>query len=351
MTRESPPIAHGANDGHQLAQRCGIAIRSPYQWRYFLKRIFFHKPLFGSTIDHAVIRTISDACVRRLRRDPGRLFSWVEIETINRCNSTCSFCPVNRRDDPRSLAVMSEALYRKIIDELGALNYSGSLALHSNNEPLLDESIVERVRYARHRCPNAWLYLYTNGTRLDTALAWDLIQAGIDLIRVDNYSDRLKLHRNIQRLIGDFRQSPYAEDAAKIRIVIRKLHEVLSNRGGTAPNKLPEQDRTYRNYQSASCRHPFEQLVIRPDGKISLCGNDAYGQVTLGDATRQSLTEIWNGEEYRRLRTELSAEGRRNLPVCSTCDVHTFSPEMLFESKGPLRVLGRMLSPGSHYWK
>lgn len=329
----------------------GIAISSPYQWRYFPKRIFFHKSLFGAAIDHAIIRAVGDACVRRLQRDPERLFSWVEIETINRCNSTCAFCPVNTRVDPRPLAVMTEALYARIIDELGALGYAGKLALHSNNEPLLDESIVERAAYARGKCPDAYIFMYTNGTRLNTALAWRLIEAGIDLIRIDNYSDRLRLHRNIQQLVEDFRHPPYAAHAARIRIVIRKLNEVLSNRGGTAPNKSPRQDRTYRHYQNASCRYPLVQLVIRPDGKVSLCGNDAYGRVTLGDTTRQSLVDIWYGEDYRRLRAELSANGRRNLPVCSTCDVHTFDPDVFFERGTLLRALSRAVYPSSHNWK
>jgi radical SAM protein with 4Fe4S-binding SPASM domain len=329
----------------------GIAISSPYRWRYFLKRIFYHKPLFGPAIDHAIIRAVADACVRRLQHDPGRLFSWVEIETINRCNSTCSFCPVNRRADPRPLVTMSDALYTRIIDDLGSLGYAGKLALHSNNEPLLDEHIVERVRYARSRCPEAYIFLYTNGTRLDTALAWRLIEAGIDLIRIDNYSDRLKLHRNLRRLVEDFQHPRYAEQAARIRIVIRRLNEVLSNRGGTAPNKTPQQVHAWRYYQSASCRYPFDQLVIRPDGKISLCGNDPYGQVTLGDAARQSLAEIWHGEDYRRLRTELTANGRRNLPVCNTCDVHTFDPEVFLRHSAVLRALGRVFRFSSWNWK
>ena len=329
----------------------GIVIHSPYQWRYFLKRIFYHRSLFGPAVDHAIIRAVGDACVRRLRRDPERLFSWVEIETINRCNSTCAFCPVNTRVDPRPLAVMSEALYAKIIDDLGALGYAGKLALHSNNEPLLDESIVERVRYARRKCPDAWIFMYTNGTRLSTDLAWRLIEAGIDLIRIDNYSDRLRLHRNIRQLVEDFRHPPYVEYAARIRIVIRKLNEVLSNRGGTAPNKSPQQDHTYRHYQAAACRYPFDQLVIRPDGKVSLCGNDAYGQVTLGDAASQSLAGIWYGEDYRRLRAELSANGRRNLPVCSTCDVHTFDPDVFLNRNGVLRALGGFINFSSRNWK
>ena len=337
-----------AND---LIECRGIKIRSPYQKRYFLKRIFYHKKLFGAAIDHAILRAIGNAGVRILQRDPNRLFSWIEIETINRCNSTCSFCPVNRWDERRSFAAMPKTLFSKIIDDLGSLSYSGKLALHSNNEPLLDETLVDRVREARTKCPDAFIFMYTNGTLLNTDLAWQLIKAGIDLIRITNYSDQLKLNKNLQTLVENFKSPPYAHHASKIRIVLRKLNEVLSNRGGAAPNKLPRLDQTYQYYHSSSCRYPFDQLVIRPDGKVSLCGNDAYGQVTLGDVALHSLTEIWYGEEYRRLRTELATNGRKNLPVCNTCDVHTFDPTLLIKSKGNLRALNRIFNVISSNWK
>jgi radical SAM protein with 4Fe4S-binding SPASM domain len=328
-----------------------IVVRSPYKWRFLPKRIFHHKPLFGSAVDHAIIRTVGDACVRILRRDPDRLFSSIEIETVNRCNSTCSFCPVNTRTDVRPLAHMSDRIFTKVIDELSSLGYSGKISLHSNNEPLLDEKIVERVRYAKTSCPDAFVFFYTNGTLLSTELAWQLIQAGIDFIRVNNYSDKLTLHKNIQALVKDFEGLPLAEHATKIRIVVRKLNEVLSNRGGAAPNKSPDHSHAYRYYQTAMCRYPFDQLVIRPDGKVSLCGNDAYGQITMGDVDRQSVTEIWFGKDYRRLRAELSANGRRNLPLCNTCDVHTFDPDAFLARSRLLRAVNRFVNLSSYNWK
>ena len=91
--------------------------------------------------------------------------------------------------------------------------------------------------------------------------------------------------------------------------------------------------------------------MIRPDGKVSLCGNDPYGRVTLGDASRQSLSEIWYGEAYRKLRAELTQNGRRNLEVCRTCDVHTFDPAHLLGDSGIARRLSRAIGLISDDWK
>lgn len=75
-----------------------------------------------------------DLEVERLHQSQG-LFDHVEIETINRCNGNCSFCPVSRKSDTRKMAKMSRNLFVNIIDQLGDIDYKGKLALFSNNEP------------------------------------------------------------------------------------------------------------------------------------------------------------------------------------------------------------------------
>lgn len=89
------------------------------------------------------------------------LFDSIEIETVNRCNGTCSFCPVNVNQPQREYAKMNSKLFEKIISELHMIDYNGELALFSNNEPFLDERIIEFSKMAKDRVPNACLYLYT----------------------------------------------------------------------------------------------------------------------------------------------------------------------------------------------
>lgn len=93
------------------------------------------------------------------------LFQTIEIETINRCNSTCSFCPVNKHSDTRDFKIMDLELFKSIINQLKELNYPGSIGLYSNNEPFLDERIVELARLAKEELPNNHLYLYTKYKR------------------------------------------------------------------------------------------------------------------------------------------------------------------------------------------
>lgn len=249
-----------------------------------------------------------------LRRDYDKkklpLFSSIEIETINRCNGTCSFCPINHNVDARRFKRMDDKLFRHIIDQLGAMNYTGRLALHSNNEPFLDTRIIEFAKYAREHAPKAFLYLYTNGTLLTMDKFLNIMQY-LDKMVIDNYSDTLTLHPN-NKAICDYCRN-HRRMNQKVEIHLRKENEVLRTRGGQSPNKQAVKTLPF------SCCLPYKQLVVRPDGKLSLCCNDSLGKYTMGDLNRETLAEVWYSERYLKLRKRLR-RGRRGVKLCRFCD-------------------------------
>jgi radical SAM protein with 4Fe4S-binding SPASM domain len=67
-----------------------------------------------------------------------------------------------------------------------------------------------------------------------------------------------------------------------------------------------------------NCSHLWESLVITWDGHVVPCCYDYDAKETLGDITRQSLWEIWNGEAYRGLRRK-GLDGCNDSPLCSGC--------------------------------
>lgn len=117
----------------------------------------------------------------------------VSIETVNRCNSTCEFCPANRNTETRPFQKMEEQLFYKIIQELKQAEYDGYLNLYVNNEPLIDSRIEDWYLYAREQLPKAKLLLYTNGTLLDLE-RFKKLASCIDKMIINNYSERLVLH-------------------------------------------------------------------------------------------------------------------------------------------------------------
>lgn len=249
----------------------------------------------------------------RLYQNPP-LFEAIEVETINRCNGTCSFCPVNRNVDPRVHAVMTEELFHDIVDQLAEINYCGRFSVFSNNEPLLDDRIISLNQYAREKLPNARMHMFTNGTLLSLDKFVELADI-LDELIIDNYQQELKLIKPCVE-IQEYCKT-HAELAKKVTIVLRKPQEILTSRGGTAPNR-----KELVEYGKDRCILPFKQMIIRPDGKVSLCCNDAIGKYTLGDLNKEKLLEIWYGPRFQKVRQCLY-EGREHWGDCKFCD--TFS--------------------------
>ncbi|MEK6531514.1 MAG: radical SAM/SPASM domain-containing protein [Deltaproteobacteria bacterium] len=246
----------------------------------------------------------------------------IEIETINRCNNNCSFCPVNANEDPRSYELMDLSLVERIATELGAANYRGLLALFSNNEPLLDARIADICAIFRNRLKAAHIYMYTNGIMLTPPLYLSLFNAGLDELIIDNYSEKGELILPVKTLINEINRLGEAVEPykARTRVFIRRKKEVLTNRGGSAPNKKGKEDNEFLGLRNASCVLPFIQMVVRPTGEVSLCCQDALGRVTIGDVSREGIHAVWNNATMKDIRTRLKMFGRSSVELCRGCD-------------------------------
>lgn len=242
-----------------------------------------------------------------------RLFDIIEIETVNRCNGKCSFCPVNITEPQRPYAKMSNELINKIIDELRELDYSGSISLFSNNEPLLDERIPDLYKIVKQRVPKSKTKMFTNGSLLNVDVFLKIIPY-VDRLVIDNYNDTMEVNTPLIDVYNYILN--HEEYSKKVEFVKRLQNEVLFSRGGSAPNKKGTRCVPY------SCCYPFIQMVIRPTGETSLCCNDPLGYHTLGDVSKESLVEVWNGENAESIRNIIrKANGRNKIIGCRNCDV------------------------------
>ncbi len=237
----------------------------------------------------------------------------VEIETVSRCNNDCSFCPVSKVNDIREPMRMKEELFYQIIDELAQMGYQGYLSLFSNNEPLLDTRILDFLAYAVEKLPNAVHAMYTNGLLL-TKENYRTLTDLLDYLVIDNYNDAFELNGPVRQIVEMEQENP-RKSRASVRVEVRKKNQVLSNRGGRAPNKPGE-----TGYVSA-CILPFMQMVIRPDGKVSRCCQDAYGSVTVADVASEGIRGAWESRAYRQARQSMLDGGRGTVKGCGRCDV------------------------------
>jgi len=246
-----------------------------------------------------------------------RIFRQIAIETRTDCNLKCEFCPQSTK--PRPKQIMSEDLFKKIIDDLAAIEYAGRIAPTVNNEPLLDDRILSFIAYARKRCPFSFLHLITNGTQLNIDMVKELFAIGLDELLINDYrKDRLNNPFRVSRNLVPIAELSKKMFGRKIRISFRSSVGVLTNRAGNCRGreiKLP-----LRQF----CIRPFFEMVIQPEGRAVLCCQDYTYEEIMGDTSISSVADIWFNEKYHRIRAELY-EGERAGKICEKCDFNGLS--------------------------
>lgn len=253
---------------------------------------------------------------------------WLEIETINRCNRSCAWCPTNCKNDPRSFKWMEDGVFKKIIDDLASFNYSGCIALFCYNEPLMDRKIISRMKYVNEKLPDAHHFVYTNAdlfaptqlSKSNPAKFRETVKAKfkemadlLDAACIDNYSCDGQMTPQIQVIWEEFKN-----EYPNFVIWMRRDDEVLNTKGNTSPNR----SKPKFNMRS-KCYLPFTGMYIDPYGRVRLCCQDAlWLHPPIGDLTINTVTEVWNGPGYQEVRRHFINGGkRRDRIVCNCCDV------------------------------
>jgi radical SAM protein with 4Fe4S-binding SPASM domain len=93
------------------------------------------------------------------------------------------------------------------------------------------------------------------------------------------------------------------------------------------------------------CHMPTLTLYVFYDGRVfPCCHPHAHTKLPMGDLSRQSFREIWNGRAYRNLRAGLELGDPP--PLCQRCSLMQ-SPPPVMENPGELE--GQAASLGSYY--
>lgn len=249
------------------------------------------------------------------RSDKGKLYpTYIAIETINRCNGTCSFCPANTHNETRPYQKMSDELFNKILDEIaGWGSWDGVFSLYVNNEPFIDVRMVDMLQRARRRLPHARMLVFTNGSLL-TPEKLDAAADSIDLLIINNYTDRYRLNEPIQKLYDYIRVHEQRFRNIRIVIQMRYAEEYLTNRAGNAPNKKA----AVRGIH-LPCLIPYTDLTIYPSGQVGLCCSDVLETVDFGNVQKERILDIYHCEKWKEIRRKMK-ESRKGIGICSNCD-------------------------------
>ena len=102
--------------------------------------------------------------------------------------------------------------------------------------------------------------------------------------------------------------------------VAEQLGVMFSASGAVDPGESIKMQRSDSPW--SLCRRPWSLMYITANGRVLPCciapfSMKGYGAFTLGDATQNTLREIWNGSEYQHFREGLLTSAPP--PACTNC--------------------------------
>ena len=303
------------------------------------------------------------------------------LEVTNRCNLLCETCP-RTFETLEPPADMSWELFTRIVDQVPNI---ARVVLHGVGEPMLVKNLPQMIRYLKAR--GTYVLFNTNGTLLTQKKYFDLVDSGLDELRVSlDAADRAtylavrgkdffnRIVRDVgkfvafqkeigavtpkvslwltglketvaqlpdfvrlsaamgvtevhlQRLVFDeagygmaradaslFEQTQADEQAsiATAQAVGATLGVTLDASGATEPGLSLKQQVDDKPW--ATCRRPWSLMYFTAHGRALPCciapfSVRGYSNYTLGDATQDSLQDIWNSPAYRDFRSSLLGE-------------------------------------------
>ena len=312
------------------------------------------------------------------------------LETTNRCNLPCTTCP-RTFEELEPPADMSWELFTKIVDQYPRI---ARAVLHGIGEPLMVRDLSRMVAYLKAR--GTYVLFNTNGTLLNARKGRELIEAGLDELRVSLDAaepSTFKMVRGLDRfdrIVANVRSfvalqkemnvtaprvslwlTGLKETVSQLPAFVKLAHEVgvpevylqrlvyfpdgqgLARAEASLFESLTaEEDKFIRaaeelaasvgvsfNASGATepgsslkkkdpkqpwslCRRPWTLIYFTAHGRALPCciapfSLRGYDSFTLGDATQQTLAEIWNGARYQEFRRALQTD--QPPPSCANC--------------------------------
>jgi MoaA/NifB/PqqE/SkfB family radical SAM enzyme len=310
-------------------------------------------------------------------RDPVCLY----LETTNRCNLLCETCP-RTFEDLEPPADLSWDLFTHIIGQFPNI---ARVVLHGVGEPMMVRHLPLMIRYLKDR--GAYVLFNTNGTLLTRRKGQELVDAGLDELRVSLDAAEpatFKMVRGLdmfERIVAHVREfvemqremnydkprvslwlTGLKETLAQLPAFVRLAHEIgvpevylqrlvyfpaaqglarpqsslferidkeesrliheavalahtlglrFEASGATEPGDSLKQQSTGRPW--SLCHRPWTLMYFTAHGRAIPCciapfSMRGYDSFTLGDATQQTVREIWNGNDYQQFRRALMSD-------------------------------------------
>lgn len=268
----------------------------------------------------------------------------VQVEVTSICNYRCVFCYQTDHafSDARQghMGQMSLETFKRVIDELEGNVEAVTLA--SRGEPLVCKQIEEMLAYAAGKFLG--LKMNTNAWFLDERKAHAILQAepntlvfSADAADPELYA-KLRVNGKLERVLKNVEQ--FAEIRAKhypnsrtitrvsgvkyseqqdLEAIDAFWHRYVDQVAFVDYNPWESAYDAPANGLTTPCSDLWRRAFIWWDGKVNPCDVDYRSHLAVGDMPGQSLSALWTGGDYQRLRQGHLDGQRQGLSPCRGC--------------------------------
>ncbi len=290
-----------------------------------------------------------------------------QIETSNACPFSCVMCPRGRGLMTRPVEHMEMGLFKDISAQIeehykarrGTKHDSKEfksqywrdsietigLRLHHFGSPLSDPIFEERVCWLKKNCSYP-VHASISADQLSEKRAIDLVESGIDriIVALDGYDD--KTYKSVRGKNVSYAKACNGIELllkAKEKLKLKTLIDIQLIELDNCPENIDEYKKKWSDagaevlikplfhypdvplkaekspLWSGPCSWPFICMVITVNGKVVPCCADYNSENIIGDASTQSLLEIWDGETFRNFRKEFFFNQTAEGSLCRRC--------------------------------
>lgn len=275
----------------------------------------------------------------------------IMFELTNACNHRCIFC-ANRRMK-REIGFMDRDVFTRIAKEAFELGVK-EIALYTTGESLLHREVVDFVKIAKE-IGFLYVYLSSNGVLLTSDLSKQLMEAGLDSLRISINAGTRESYKKIHgcnefdlviantREYDRLRKELNHPCLLSISCVLTKrtveekecLEKLLGPyvdaikwtdvriQGGNMPEtirKLSAKENDPR-YGLKPCGLLWNGMHVDYAGNLTLCCVDFDGKMVVGSILKRGLMDCWNGpemQEHRRLHLDKTLDPESLCYKCLT---------------------------------
>jgi len=199
-------------------------------------------------------------------------------------------------------------------------------------EPTINPDLPEMIKYAKQG--GRYVAFYTNGSfpldnadevckakpdriifsvEADNFLLYSGIRTGLDWYRVyDTISYIIQTYPQIAYTV---RMTACKENVKDLGRIVQFWKERV--RHVVVAREIPKCATRTESYPATikHCARPWQQLVIKADGRVVLCCVDHHAQYVIGRI--QHGPGVWNNERFNKLRNQLNTESKPD--ICKLC--------------------------------